>query len=79
MMPGVRARLNKKLLREYSEEIADEVCWSAAESLALASVASDSDMKDILVSLDPTGIADVTEAYAKPKCSSGEDPPRFAH
>ena len=77
MMPGVRAQLNKKLLKEYSEEIADEVCWNAAESLALAAVANDSDMKDVILSLDPTGIADVTEAYAKPKCSFGADPPRF--
>lgn len=77
MVPGVRAQLDKKLLREYSEEIADEVCWSAAESLAWAAAADDPDVKDVLLSLDPTGIADVTEAYAMPTCSFGVDPPIF--
>ncbi len=75
MMPEIRAKLNKKLLKKYSEEIAEEVCWSAAESLAVASVANDFDTKELIMSLDPTGIADVTEAFTHPKCGFDEDPP----
>lgn len=75
MMPGIRAKLNKKLLKKYSEEIAEEVCWNVAETLAVATVANDFDTKEFLMSLDPTGIADVTEAYTNPKCGFDEDPP----
>lgn len=79
MMPGIRAKLNKKLLRKYSEEIAEDVCWNVAENLAVATVANDFDTKDLLLALDPTGIADVTEAYSKPKCGFDEDPPTFGN
>ncbi|MEE9914104.1 MAG: hypothetical protein K4571_20515 [Deltaproteobacteria bacterium] len=77
MMPGISARLSKKLLRKYSEDIARDVCRNAAESLAVAAIANDFDTKDFLMSLDPTGIADVTEAYQQPRCGFDEDPPGF--
>ena len=77
MMPGIRAKLNKKLLRKYSEDIAEEVYGNVAEALAVATITNDFDEKDLLLALDPTGIADVTEAYTQPKCSFGEDPPSF--
>ena len=60
---------------KYSKDIAEEVCWNAAERLAQALLADDVDTKDILMSLDPTGIADVVNAFDKPKCSFDEDPP----
>lgn len=77
MVPGIRAKLNKKLLRQYSEDITREVCDNAAEYLALAAVADDFDTRDFLMALDPTGIADVTKAYDQPKCSFDEPPPVF--
>jgi hypothetical protein len=77
MMPGIRMKLDKKLLKRYTRDIAEEVYWNAAEYLALATVAHDADTKDFLMALDPTGIADVTEAFNNPKCSFDEDPPSF--
>lgn len=77
MIGNIRAKLNKKLLKKYSKEIAEEVCWNAAESLAGAVLADDFDTKEILTTLDPTGIADVVEAFDKPKCSFDEDPPNL--
>jgi hypothetical protein len=77
MMPDIRKKLSKKL-KEYSEEIAEEVCENAAQSLAGAALANESpDAKDILMALDPTGIAAVTDVFNNPKCGFDEDPPRF--
>jgi hypothetical protein len=75
MMAEIRAKLNKKLLKKYSKEIAEEVCWNAAESLAKATIANDFDTKEFLISLDPTGIATLTDVFTKPKCGFDEDPP----
>lgn len=77
MVPGIRAKLDRKLLQKYSEDITREVCQDAAEYLALAAIADDFDTKDFLMSLDPTGIADVAKAYDQPKCSFDVDPPVF--
>ena len=79
MVPGIRAKLGKKLLEKYSEDIAEQIYWNVAEYLAVATVADDFDTRDFLLALDPTGIADVAEAYHKPKCSFDEDPPVFTH
>lgn len=77
MMPDIRRKLKKKL-REYSEAIAEEVCENAAESLAGAALANESpDTRDILMALDPTGIAAVTEVYTNPACGFDEEPPLF--
>ncbi len=75
MAPQIRVRLNKKLLQKYSREIAEEVCWNTAEYLAQAGMADDFNTKDFLIALDPTGIANVTDAYNKPKCRFEEPPP----
>lgn len=79
MVPGIRAKLGKKLLRKYSEDIAEQIYWNVAEYLAEATVADDFNTRDLLLAFDPTGIADVTQAYSKPKCSFDEDPPVFGH
>ena len=75
MIVNIRAKLTKKLLKKYSKEIAEEVCWNAAESLAGAVLANDFDTKEILITLDPTGVADVVKVFNKPKCGFDEDPP----
>ncbi|MBN1382317.1 MAG: hypothetical protein JXA41_11625 [Deltaproteobacteria bacterium] len=77
MMPEIRAKLGKKLRRSYPEEIAEEVCRNAADNLAQAMIATDSDAKDVLLALDPTGIADVVDAYHHPRCGFDEPPPSF--
>lgn len=77
MMPDIRKKLKRKL-KEYSEEIAEEVCQNAAENLAAATLANTSpNTKDILIALDPTGIAAVTDIFTNPKCDFGEVPPRI--
>jgi hypothetical protein len=75
MMPQIRAKLNKKLLKKYAKEVAEEVCWNVAESLAEAAISDDLDTKDLLISLDPTGIAALADVFTKPKCNFDEDPP----
>ena len=77
MVGRIRAKLNKKLLKKYSREIAEEVCWNAAESLAVAALANDFDTKEFLISIDPTGIADVVDVFDNPKCGFDEDPPNL--
>jgi hypothetical protein len=78
MLPDIHAKLAKKLLKEYSKEIVDEVCLNVAESLAEAALAHDSpDTKDLLLALDPTGIAAMTDVFTNPKCGFDEDPPIF--
>lgn len=77
MIDKIRAKLTRKLIKKYSMEVAEEVCWNAAESLAGAVLAQDFDTKDFLMSLDPTGIADVVEVFNKPKCGFDEDPPKL--
>jgi hypothetical protein len=77
MLPDIRRKLKKKL-KEYSDNVAEEVCEYAAESLAGAALANDSpDARDILMALDPTGIATVTEVFTNPKCGFDEEPPSF--
>ena len=77
MMPDIRKKLKKKL-KGYSDELAEEVCQNVAENLAMATLANASpDTKDILVALDPTGIAAVTDVFTNPKCGFDEDPPRL--
>jgi len=78
MMPGIRSKLNKKLLKKYAKDITEELCWNAAEILAEATLARESpDTKDLLMALDPTGIAAVADVFTNPKCSFDEDPPSF--
>lgn len=77
MVPDIRKKLKEKL-REYSDELAEEIYENAAESLAEATLANDSpDIKDLLMALDPTGIAAVTDVFTNPKCSFDEAPPSF--
>lgn len=77
MLPDIRRKLTKKL-HEYSDTIADEVCENAAETLAEAALANESpDTKDLLMTLDPTGIANVADVFTNPKCGFDEEPPIF--
>lgn len=74
-MAKVRKIVAERLTKKYAKELAEEIMENVAFTLAVQAAADDPDIKDILESLDPTGVADVVEAFNKPKCSLYEDAP----
>ena len=72
----IARQVQQRLLKKYAKDVADSVIEKAAESLALSGLAQDDpEIKSLLQDLDPTGVAQLVDAFNNPICGVDEDPP----
>lgn len=75
----VALELGKFVRGEIVDLVVDQASTRMA-STVLAKGAPDADVREFMMKLDPTGIAQVVQAFDKPPCMNQfEQPPMFAH